>query len=417
MSNRPRKIEYVPLSEVQRADENVKAHDDEGIAEAIDQLGYIDAGVLDGRTGKLLGGHGRLDALLERRAAGGGPPDGIVLRRDGEWLVPVQTGWSSADDDEADAAALALNQLTISGGFLDDPLAAMLQRLDAGRGLTGTGFDRSDLSRLLDRTRPPTPPDADDVPEAVPPVSRLGDVWTLGPHALVVGKAEDPAAWDALPFPRAHLVWTDPPYGVSYVGKTADALTIDNDDLTGPRLTALLRSSFDLALARCEPGAGWFVCAPSGPEFYSFATVCTDLGLWRQIITWAKDTMVLGHSDYHYQHEAIIYGWAPTGPHQAPPDRKQTTLWTYARPKKSTTHPTMKPVEMVARAIANHTKRGQVVFDFFGGSGSALMAAERTGRVAGLIELSPGYADVICARYQAATGVRPVRDGVAHDFA
>lgn len=165
--NRPRRIEYVALGDIERAAENVKLHDDDGIAASIERHGFIDAGILDGRTGRLLGGHGRLDYLERLRDSGDPPPDGIVVRKaDKEWLVPVQTGWSSADDDEADAAALALNQLTIAGGFAEDPLAAMLQRLSERSGLAGTGFSNDDLTALLERTRVPdfAPTDPDEQP-------------------------------------------------------------------------------------------------------------------------------------------------------------------------------------------------------------------------------------------------------------
>ena len=165
MVARPRKIEYLPLDDIAPAAENPKGHDDAGIDDSIDRHGYIDAGVLDGRTGRLLGGHGRLASLRRARDAGDPAPDGLIVRG-GVWLIPVQTGWASKDDEEAEAAALALNQLTVAGGFLEDPLAAMLQRLDSSRGLAGTGFRPDDLAALLERTRVPdfAPAGAEDQP-------------------------------------------------------------------------------------------------------------------------------------------------------------------------------------------------------------------------------------------------------------
>lgn len=169
----PRKIEYLPLDEIQAARENPKGHDDDGLDESFRRFGALDAAILDGRTGRLLGGHGRIEALRRSRDAGEDPPEGVRAGAK-DWLVPVQTGWSSRDDEEADAAALALNQLTVSGGFEDDPLAAMLTRLDGSRGLIGTGFRSDDLAALLERTRVPDFAPADEGEQ--PPLDRRKEV-------------------------------------------------------------------------------------------------------------------------------------------------------------------------------------------------------------------------------------------------
>lgn len=200
----PRRIEYLPLGEIQRADENPKGHDGEGIAASIDRLGYVEAGVIDGRTGKLLGGHGRLEVLTARKEAGQDPPDGVEVRADGEWLVPVQTGWSSADDTEADAAALALNQLTIAGGYQEDPLTAMLARLaSTPRGLAGTGFGRRDLASMLRRgdTRGTADGEADDADLDPEPVR----FWLIGCPASLVDRMAPLVAAIAEAIPEATI--------------------------------------------------------------------------------------------------------------------------------------------------------------------------------------------------------------------
>lgn len=234
----------------------------------------------------------------------------------------------------------------------------------------------------------------------------------------------------------ADAVWTDPPYGVAYVGKTKAALTIQNDNLGLGDLTEFLRRTLGAALAVCRPGGAWYVAAPAGPAFLAFATVLTELGVWRQTISWVKNVLVMGHSDYHYRHEpvfyghvpgaeppalppaeydetteALLYGWAPGAAHQPPPDRKQDTVWEFPKPKASRQHPTMKPVALIEKALRNSTRAGSVVLDPFGGSGSTLIACHLTGRVARLVELDPRYVDVICRRYQQHTGVVPVLVG------
>jgi site-specific DNA-methyltransferase (adenine-specific) len=215
---------------------------------------------------------------------------------------------------------------------------------------------------------------------------------------------------------HADLVWTDPPYGVGYVGKTADRLQIPNDALEGRALQGLLAAAFDSALPHLRPGAAVYVAAPSGALFLDFAVVLAERNLWRQTLVWVKDQFVMGRSDYHYRHESIFYGWVPGGPHRAPPDRTQDTVWEIDRPRRSAEHPTMKPVALIARALENSTLPGQLVVDPFAGSGSTLIAAHGSGRAARLIELDPDYADVICRRFQGHTGVLPVRNGVPVDF-
>ena len=236
----------------------------------------------------------------------------------------------------------------------------------------------------------------------------------------------------------ADMVWTDPPYGVSYVGKTAEALTIDNDALQGQALADLLEQAFANAFAACRPGGAWFVTAPGGPNFVIFGQVLMQFGIWRQTLIWLKDIFVLGRADYHAKHEPlfygwkpgdpanptpetyepILYGWRPGAPHEPPPDRKQDSVWEFPRPRRSLEHPTMKPVGLIERAITNHTELGAVVLDPFAGSGSTLIAAHKAGRTACVLALDPIYADVICARWQAITGERPMlaSTGKAHDF-
>lgn len=215
---------------------------------------------------------------------------------------------------------------------------------------------------------------------------------------------------------RSRLIWTDPPYGVAYTGKTKDALTIENDDLDEGALEALLHDAMTNACANSEPGAAWYVAAPGGPLWHVFATVLKRLGVWRHTIIWVKDRFVLGRADYHYRHEPIFYGWTEGGAHYFVDDRTQDTVWEVQRPGRSEEHPTMKPVELVERAIRNSSRPGDPVLDMFCGSGTTIIAAHNTGRVGHGIELSPAYCDVICKRFEQHTGIVPVRDGAPVSF-
>ncbi len=160
------------------------------------------------------------------------------------------------------------------------------------------------------------------------------------------------------------------------------------------------------------------MAAPAGPLFVEFGVILNELGVWRQTLIWVKDQFVLGRSDYHYRHEPIFYGWLPGAAHHELPDRTQDTVWEIARPKTSEAHPTMKPVELVERAINNSSDLGDIVLDPFGGSGTTLIACQSAGRSARLVELDPKYVDVVCKRYQQYTGQKPILEstGESHDF-
>ena len=201
------------------------------------------------------------------------------------------------------------------------------------------------------------------------------------------------------------------------MGKTADELTIENDAI-GQDLELLLGEAFANAVRYSKLGAVWYVSAPAGPQMISTCIVLTDMQIWRQGLVWVKNTLVMGHNDYQYKHEILFYGWTPGAAHRMSPDRTLTSVFEVDKPARSTDHPTMKPLELIRQCIENSSDVGEVVLDPFGGSGSTLLAAAMTGRVARLIELDPTYVDVICRRWQEASGVVPVleRTGKAHNF-
>ncbi len=210
---------------------------------------------------------------------------------------------------------------------------------------------------------------------------------------------------------HAQALWTDPPYGVSYRGKTARALRIVGDEATG--LEELLRGSFGAIDRVLAPGAALYVMHPAGPASISFARAFVDAG-WRlrQSLVWVKDRMVLGHADYHYRHEPILFGYKAgagrrgrghAGWHG---DNRQDSVLQVARPAASRDHPTAKPVALIERCLANSTGQGERVLDAFAGSGSTLIACERLGRRAYLVELDPAYCDVTLRRWERFTGER-----------
>lgn len=193
---------------------------------------------------------------------------------------------------------------------------------------------------------------------------------------------------------QADMVFTDPPYGVDYTGKTKDKLKIDNDKNT--KVWAEVLPNY---IANTKAGAAFYVCCPAGNNFKDFFVPFEEHCHLAATIIWAKNSLVMGHGDYHYKHEPILYGWNKEGTHKFYGDRSQTTIWDIDRPTKSKEHPTMKPLALVARAINNSSKSGDYVLDLFGGSGSTLMTCEQLGRSCFMAEIDPKYADVIRKRY------------------
>lgn len=258
------------------------------------------------------------------------------------------------------------------------------------------------LQMLLDRSKEPA--EEDDAPAAAEgePESKLGEIYELGRHRLMCGDATDDTMVDALMGGvKADMVFTDPPYGVDYVGKTNKALKIENDKLDEGQFYDLLFLSLRNAKASCKSGASIYVCHADSAGLV-FRQAFIDAG-WdlKQCIIWVKQTMVMGRQDYQWKHEPILYGWAKGGSHYFIDDRTQTTVWNFDRPTRSTDHPTMKPVALIDRAIRNSSKGDDIVLDLFGGSGSTLIAAEKSGRTCYMMELDPRYCDVVRKRYEA----------------
>jgi DNA modification methylase len=269
--------------------------------------------------------------------------------------------------------------------------------------LKDVGFSDDELDKIFILA----PNDKEDAVPAVPKTTKTkkGDLFKLGEHRVMCG---DSACADdvsrLMGGVLADMVFTDPPYGVAYKGKTKDALEIRNDDVTEDKLSELIRAWFDCVENVTRGGAYILATVPAGPLHILFADDWKRRGWLRQIMVWNKNSMVLGRSEYHYKHEPILFGWKEGGTRRKSNDRTKTTVWDFDRPSASPDHPTTKPVEMWEYGITNHTKKGDVLFEPFCGSGTTVIACDKTGRICYGMELDPIYVDVIIQRWEDFTG-------------
>ena len=310
------------------------------------------------------------------------------------------------------AYLLADNRLALDAGWDEQLLGEELAWLREVRfDLDILGFDGTEIEKLLALVdaEPLAEEDEDDVPSPpAEPVTRLGDLWLLGNHRLLCGdatKAEDVAR--LLDGRQADMAWTDPPYNVAYQG-SGQHKAIANDDL-GQGFEAFLTAACTNIVSATD---GAIYIAMSSSELHTLQRAFTAAGgHWSTFIIWAKNTFTLGRADYQRQYEPILYGWREGGEHYWCGARDQGDVWFVDKPSRNELHPTMKPVALVERAIRNSSRSGGTVLDPFGGSGSTLIACEKAGRQARLIELDPGYCDVIVERWQRFTGKTAERAG------
>jgi len=263
------------------------------------------------------------------------------------------------------------------------------------------GFDESELDKILhgDDVVAAGETDPDEVPETPDiPVSKAGEIYQLGTHRLMCGDATKFDDVKALMDGKtADLLLEDPPYNVAYEGGTG--MTIQNDNMDDAAFANFLTAAFTNAVEVMKPGASYYIFHADS-EGYNFRGACRAAELQvRECLIWKKDSLVLGRQDYQWQHEPVLYGWKDGSPHRWFSDRSQTTILEFDRPKRSELHPTTKPVEMLIYLLKNSSQRGELILDCFGGSGSTLIAAEQTGRVAHLMELDEKYCDVIRKRW------------------
>jgi len=349
--------------------------------------------------------------------------DGVIICGHTRWLAAQKLGLEqvpvhvAANLTPAQVRAYRLldNRSHEETTWDDDLLGLELLDLKGmGIDMDLTGFEMGEIDDLLSRIDIGLS-DVDAVPD-VPetPVSRAGDLWVLDKHRLLCGDATNKIDVDrVLERNTADMVFSDPPYSVSYTGKTARKLKIRNDDL-GTGFYDFLYRAFGNILPVTKGAI--YVCMSSSELHTLFRAFTEAGGHWSTFIIWAKNHFTLGRSDYQRQYEPILYGWAGGAPHYWCGDRDQGDVWFVDRPAVNDLHPTMKPVELVQKAVRNSSKSRGLVFDPFGGSGSTLIACETTGRQARLIELDPRYVDVIVKRWQDYTGRKAVLENDGREF-
>jgi DNA modification methylase len=405
------KLEHWPIERLLPYIRNARTHSEDQIAQiaaSIAEFGFT-APILAGSDGVIVAGHGRLAAA---RKLGLASVPVVVL----EHLTPTQRR----------ALVIADNKIAENAGWDEELLRLELAELqEADFDLALTGFDADELLEIMagEETTAEGHTDEDAAPEVpVTPVSKPGDVWIMGQHRLLCGDSTDAASYDTLlGNERVAMIFQDPPYNVDYANTAKDKLRgtnrpILNDNL-GDGFQDFLLAAFKPALARCN-GAVYVAMSSSELDTLQSAFRAAG-GKWSTFIIWAKNTFTLGRSDYQRQYEPILYGWPEGATRHWCGDRDQGDVWHFNKPRVNDLHPTMKPVELVERAIRNSSRPGDVVLDPFGGSGTTLIAAEKSGRKARLIELDPKYADVIVRRWQDWTGQQATReaDGVAFNQA
>jgi len=475
---------WVSLTELQRWPRNPKEHDLPALEQSFRRFGYVAPILVDRGTGCIVAGHGRLDAMQARKARGQRPPKRIVVK-DGEWYLPVVT-IEFESPEEAEAYLLADNQLTIRGGWDEQALLAMLSaQIDRGiESLEGTGFSAEDVDALTRKLagqtqapeRDPAPGDPDvcqakwQVAEGhLYEIPSLSATWRT--HRLLCGDAQRPEAYAAVLTDRkADLVFTDPPYGVSY--QSAALGGIASDTLTGDRLASFLALCFQPMTEAAHPDAAFYIWHASATR-REFEWAMAAAGLEeKQYLVWIKESFTLGHADYHWQHEPCYYAQKAGQAARFFGTRDQATVWRFTENRDPQTvtvalanglvlsngdgrgiflssaipktkkvriirpgdravlvsadqgdrsdtwevkreagtyvHPTQKPTALAERAMRNSSEPGHVVLDPFAGSGVTLVAAERTQRRAALLDADPRFVAVILER-ATAMGLTPRR--------
>jgi DNA modification methylase len=401
-------IERWPTARLIAYARNARTHSAEQVAQiaaSIVEFGFTNP-ILAGSDGVIVAGHGRLAAAQK---LGLDTVPVVVL----DHLTPTQRR----------ALIIADNRIAENAGWDDAMLRIELQSLqEDGFNLDITGFDADALAEIMagEETTVDGQTDDDAVPEvSATPISRPGDVWELGNHRLVCGDATDPKSYELLMADaRANMVFTDPPYNVDYANSAKDKMRgkdrpILNDNL-GDGFYDFLLAALTPMLERCA-GATYIAMSSSELDTLQQAFRAAG-GKWSTFIIWAKNTFTLGRADYQRQYEPILYGWPEGENRHWCGDRDQGDVWNIKKPQKNDLHPTMKPVELVERAIRNSSRPGDVVLDPFGGSGTTLIAAEKSGRIGWLIELDPKYVDVIVRRWQDWTGQEAYREADAAKF-
>jgi len=379
---------------------NARTHNDAQVAQiaaSIREFGWTNPILVDGANG-IIAGHGRV----------------LAARKLGMDEVPC-IELSGLSDTQRRAYIIADNKLALNAGWDDELLAIEFAELaDAGFDNLLTGFTQDEIDALTPEQIPEGLTDEDAVPEVqAEPVSKLGDVWVLGKHRVMCGDSTSIDAVERLMDGRkANMLHTDPPYGVDYEG-------VPNDHLKDVQLEAFLHDALSCAFTALAPGSNIYVWHAdiTALEFISAFRSAGFKQARPSTIQWVKPSLTMSQGDYHSQNEPCLYGWKEGSGRVRVKDRKQTTIWKCDRTDEAKVHPTMKPVELCQRAIENSSEVNGIVLDLFGGSGSTLIACEKTARDCRMMELEPKYCDVIVRRWQEFTGKQATHEATGATFA
>ena len=370
---------------------NARTHSPEQIGKlrsSLREFGFINPIIIDRDFG-IIAGHGRV----------------LAAREEGIKEVPC-VFVDHLTEAQKKAYIIADNRMALDAGWDEELLRVEIEALQAEAfDLSLTGFASDEIADLLGGDDEEVKDDDYDLTEALEKAAFVekGDVWVVGKHRLYCGDATNPDdVAKLMDGHRANLIVTDPPYGVSF--KSKSGLTIQNDSMKDEEFYTFLRKAFDNMVAHMESGGAAYVFH-ADTEGLTFRRAFMDAGFHLAgVCIWAKNSLVLGRSDYQWQHEPVLYGFLQNGKHRWYSDRKQTTIWNFDKPKRNANHPTSKPLDLLAYPISNSSQENAIVLDTFGGSGSTLMACEAANRICYTMELDEKYASVILRRYVDDTG-------------
>ena len=387
MAKTTTQLELVSIDKLIPYVNNARTHSAEQVNKlrsSLREFGFINPVIIDKDYG-VIAGHGRL----------------LAAREEGIKEVPcVLVDYLT--EAQKKAYILADNRYAQDAGWDEELLRIEIEALQAEAfDVSLTGFEDQEIADLFaDENGTGAEDDDFDLSAALEKAAFVerGDVWTVGRHTLMCGDATSPEDVATLMGDRkANLIITDPPYGVSF--KSSDGLSIQNDSIKGEEFYNFLLASFQNMAAHLTKGGAAYVFH-ADTEGLNFRKAFQDAGFHMAgCCIWVKNSLVLGRSDYQWQHEPVLYGFLQNGKHPWYSDRKQTTIWNFDKPKRNKNHPTSKPLDLLAYTIGNSSQANAVVIDTFGGSGSTLMACEQTNRICCTMELDEKYASVILRRY------------------
>ena len=386
-------LQLVPVSRLVPYVNNARTHSPEQIAKlrsSLREFGFINPVIIDRDYG-VIAGHGRI----------------LAAKEEGITEVPCVFA-DHLTEAQKKAYIIADNRMAMDAGWDEELLRVEIEALQAADfDPLLTGFDEKELANLFGEEEESIEDDDFDLSAALEKASFVerGDIWTVGRHRLMCGDATSLDDVTALMAgKKANLVVTDPPYGVSF--KSASGLTIQNDSIKDEEFYSFLLAAFGNMAACLEKGGAAYVFH-ADTEGLNFRRAFIEAGFHLAgCCIWVKDSLVLGRSDYQWQHEPVLYGFLQNGKHPWYSDRKQTTVWNFAKPKRNANHPTSKPLDLLAYPIGNSSQENAIVLDTFGGSGSTMMACEQSNRICFMMELDEKYASVILRR-AAENGISP----------